>query len=59
MIITLSIGLSSLASFHSLTHALFKALLFMCAGDVTHITLGKPLGKHFFEKNGRIHTDGF
>ena len=30
----ISISLSSLAFFHLLTHALFKALLFMCAGGV-------------------------
>lgn len=32
----LSIGIASLAFFHLLTHALFKALLFMCAGVVIH-----------------------
>ena len=37
MIIIISIGLSSLVFFfHLLTHALFKALLFMCAGGVIH-----------------------
>jgi NADH-ubiquinone oxidoreductase chain 5 len=36
MIITISIGLSGLAFFQLLTHALFKALLFMCAGGVIH-----------------------
>jgi len=36
MIITISIGLSRLAFFHLLTHALFKALLFICAGGVIH-----------------------
>nr|ABN10490.1 NADH dehydrogenase subunit 5 [Reticulitermes virginicus] len=36
MIMTVSVGLSSLAFFHLLTHALFKALLFMCAGGVIH-----------------------
>nr|YP_009351606.1 NADH dehydrogenase subunit 5 [Hirtitermes hirtiventris]AQP30056.1 NADH dehydrogenase subunit 5 [Hirtitermes hirtiventris] len=36
MIMTISIGLSNLAFFHLLTHALFKALLFMCAGGVIH-----------------------
>lgn len=33
----LAIGFASLAFFHLLTHALFKALLFMCAGVVIHI----------------------
>jgi len=36
MIINISIGLSSLAFIHLLTHALFKALLFMCAEGVIH-----------------------
>jgi len=36
IIITIYIGLSSLAFFHLLTHALFKALLFMCARRVIH-----------------------
>jgi NADH-ubiquinone oxidoreductase chain 4 len=36
IIITISIGLSGLAFFHLLTHALFKALLFICAGGVIH-----------------------
>nr|WHM51648.1 NADH dehydrogenase subunit 5 [Cahuallitermes intermedius] len=36
MIMTISIGLSGLAFFHLLTHALFSALLFMCAGGVIH-----------------------
>jgi len=36
IIITISIGLSSLAFFHLLTHALFTALLFVCAGGVIH-----------------------
>jgi NADH-ubiquinone oxidoreductase chain 5 len=36
IIITISIGLPGLALFHLLTHALFKALLFMCAGGVIH-----------------------
>ena len=36
MIIIISIGLSSLAFFRLLTRALFKALLFMCAGGIIH-----------------------
>nr|ALO77468.1 NADH deshydrogenase subunit 5 [Gyrinidae sp. GENSP01] len=36
MMSILSMGNSNLAFFHLLTHALFKALLFMCAGSVIH-----------------------
>nr|QTX96604.1 NADH dehydrogenase subunit 5 [Macrobrachium rosenbergii]QTX96617.1 NADH dehydrogenase subunit 5 [Macrobrachium rosenbergii]UPO69326.1 NADH dehydrogenase subunit 5 [Macrobrachium rosenbergii]UVU21267.1 NADH dehydrogenase subunit 5 [Macrobrachium rosenbergii] len=36
MITILSLGWSTLAFFHLLTHALFKALLFMCAGSIIH-----------------------
>jgi NADH-ubiquinone oxidoreductase chain 5 len=36
MIVTFYFGLSSSAFFHLLTHALFKALLFMYAGGVIH-----------------------
>nr|QXJ80379.1 NADH dehydrogenase subunit 5 [Homogryllacris parcibrevipenna] len=36
MMSILSIGYYSLAFFHLLTHALFKALLFMCAGAIIH-----------------------
>nr|YP_010759067.1 NADH dehydrogenase subunit 5 [Oedipoda miniata]WEX31977.1 NADH dehydrogenase subunit 5 [Oedipoda miniata] len=36
MVSILSMGYSDLAFFHLLTHALFKALLFMCAGSMIH-----------------------
>nr|YP_010049245.1 NADH dehydrogenase subunit 5 [Promethis valgipes]QPL15580.1 NADH dehydrogenase subunit 5 [Promethis valgipes] len=36
MMMILSLGSYKLAFFHLLTHALFKALLFMCAGNVIH-----------------------
>nr|YP_004934865.1 NADH dehydrogenase subunit 5 [Paracladura trichoptera]AET13116.1 NADH dehydrogenase subunit 5 [Paracladura trichoptera] len=36
MISILAMGLPNLAFFHLLTHALFKALLFMCAGSIIH-----------------------
>nr|YP_010981237.1 NADH dehydrogenase subunit 5 [Mylabris sibirica]WOE90367.1 NADH dehydrogenase subunit 5 [Mylabris sibirica] len=36
MMMILSLGGYKLAFFHLLTHALFKALLFMCAGNVIH-----------------------
>nr|WGO58049.1 NADH dehydrogenase subunit 5 [Rhabdoblatta incisa] len=36
MMSILSMGFANLAFFHLLTHALFKALLFMCAGVIIH-----------------------
>nr|YP_009112538.1 NADH dehydrogenase subunit 5 [Paranephrops planifrons]CEK40188.1 NADH dehydrogenase subunit 5 [Paranephrops planifrons] len=40
MMSILSLGFSDLAFFHLLTHALFKALLFMCAGLIIHSVSG-------------------
>nr|YP_009050421.1 NADH dehydrogenase subunit 5 [Lobocla bifasciata]AIC37416.1 NADH dehydrogenase subunit 5 [Lobocla bifasciata] len=37
MMSILMMGFSSLAFFHLLTHAMFKALLFMCAGMIIHM----------------------
>nr|YP_009053743.1 NADH dehydrogenase subunit 5 [Parnassius apollo]AHC98641.1 NADH dehydrogenase subunit 5 [Parnassius apollo] len=41
MMSILSMGLPELAFFHLLTHAMFKALLFMCAGVIIQMTNGK------------------
>nr|YP_009491515.1 NADH dehydrogenase subunit 5 [Pidorus atratus]AWI14401.1 NADH dehydrogenase subunit 5 [Pidorus atratus] len=37
MMSILGMGMSDLAFFHLLTHAMFKALLFMCAGMIIHM----------------------
>nr|YP_009764320.1 NADH dehydrogenase subunit 5 [Pyralis farinalis]QIS91159.1 NADH dehydrogenase subunit 5 [Pyralis farinalis] len=37
MMSVLSMGMPDLAFFHLLTHAMFKALLFMCAGVIIHM----------------------
>nr|AII02386.1 NADH dehydrogenase subunit 5 [Lacosoma valva] len=37
MMSILSMGFPNLAFFHLLTHAMFKALLFMCAGSIIHM----------------------
>nr|YP_009825445.1 NADH dehydrogenase subunit 5 [Rachelia extrusa]QIU83260.1 NADH dehydrogenase subunit 5 [Rachelia extrusa] len=37
MMSILSMGLSDMAFYHLLTHAMFKALLFMCAGVIIHM----------------------
>nr|AYN59518.1 NADH dehydrogenase subunit 5 [Ornithodoros turicata] len=40
MMLILSLGETDLAFFHLLTHALFKAMLFLCAGFMIHSSLG-------------------
>ena len=37
MIVRIGLGAPTLAFFHLITHALFKALLFLCAGTLIHI----------------------
>lgn len=39
IIISLGLGYPLFALFHLLTHALFKALLFLCAGTIIHLHL--------------------
>lgn len=41
IVIRLGLGQVYLAFFHLLTHASFKALLFMCSGDFIHCSLGE------------------
>jgi NADH-ubiquinone oxidoreductase chain 5 len=38
IIASIALGMPTLALFHLITHALFKALLFMCAGRLIHLT---------------------
>nr|YP_010045999.1 NADH dehydrogenase subunit 5 [Dermanyssus gallinae]QPG86045.1 NADH dehydrogenase subunit 5 [Dermanyssus gallinae] len=40
MMLILSVGMMDMAYFHLLTHALFKALLFMCSGIIIHNMMG-------------------
>nr|AYQ22940.1 NADH dehydrogenase subunit 5 [Orthione mesoamericana] len=40
MFVSLGLGLTLISFFHLLTHATFKALLFMCSGEVIHESLG-------------------
>lgn len=40
IILTISVGIVDLCVFHLVTHALFKALIFMCAGGIIHLRGG-------------------
>nr|YP_009536366.1 NADH dehydrogenase subunit 5 [Ornithodoros hermsi]AYN50644.1 NADH dehydrogenase subunit 5 [Ornithodoros hermsi] len=52
MMVSLSLGMTELAFFHLLTHAVFKAMLFLCAGFMIHKSLGSQdirfMGIFFF-----------
>nr|CAB0049849.1 NADH dehydrogenase subunit 5 [Sepia pharaonis] len=41
MMMSLSLGMPMLALFHLYTHAMFKALLFICGGNIIHLFEGK------------------
>nr|AHF21620.1 NADH dehydrogenase subunit 5 [Argas sp. SpringbokSA-QMS95171] len=40
MMLVLSVGMMNLSFFHLLTHAVFKAMLFLCAGIMIHNNMG-------------------
>lgn len=46
MIIILSLGFYEIAFFHLITHAMFKAILFLCAGVVIHCRQGSQDIRH-------------
>nr|ADE08057.1 NADH dehydrogenase subunit 5 [Cristaria plicata] len=45
MMFTVGIGFPLIAVFHLFTHALFKALLFLCAGSIIHSTMDTQDGR--------------
>nr|YP_009113496.1 NADH dehydrogenase subunit 5 [Lamprotula coreana]AFL93227.1 NADH dehydrogenase subunit 5 [Lamprotula coreana] len=45
MMFTVGVGFPIIAVFHLFTHALFKALLFLCAGSIIHSTLDTQDGR--------------
>ena len=57
MIMTVSVALSGMAFFHLLTRALFRALLFMCAGGVIH-SIGDSKDIRFIGDSQDIHSIG-
>ncbi len=54
MVAALGIGAYVAATFHLITHAFFKALLFMAAGAVIH---GMEHGEHHVHEHGHGHGD--
>lgn len=54
MMAALGIGAYVAAAFHLITHAFFKALLFMAAGSVIH---GMEHGEHHVHEHGDEHDD--
>nr|YP_009645763.1 NADH dehydrogenase subunit 5 [Pseudocuneopsis capitata]QBS54488.1 NADH dehydrogenase subunit 5 [Pseudocuneopsis capitata] len=45
MMFTVGVGFPVIAVFHLFTHALFKALLFLCAGSIIHATMDSQDGR--------------
>nr|YP_004327752.1 NADH dehydrogenase subunit 5 [Unio pictorum]ADE18135.1 NADH dehydrogenase subunit 5 [Unio pictorum]ADE18148.1 NADH dehydrogenase subunit 5 [Unio pictorum]ADE18161.1 NADH dehydrogenase subunit 5 [Unio pictorum]ADE18174.1 NADH dehydrogenase subunit 5 [Unio pictorum]ADE18187.1 NADH dehydrogenase subunit 5 [Unio pictorum] len=45
MMFTVGVGFPIIAVFHLFTHALFKALLFLCAGSIIHSTMDTQDGR--------------
>nr|YP_011014035.1 NADH dehydrogenase subunit 5 [Unio gontierii]WQA10116.1 NADH dehydrogenase subunit 5 [Unio gontierii] len=45
MMFTVGVGFPVIAVFHLFTHALFKALLFLCAGSIIHSTMDTQDGR--------------
>nr|AQM37855.1 NADH dehydrogenase subunit 5 [Unio tumidus] len=45
MMFTVGVGFPIIAVFHLFTHALFKALLFLCAGSIIHSTMDNQDGR--------------
>nr|YP_010454095.1 NADH dehydrogenase subunit 5 [Eumandya parva]QXJ42072.1 NADH dehydrogenase subunit 5 [Eumandya parva] len=46
MMMSLSLGMPMMALFHLYTHAMFKALLFMCGGNIIHCFMGSQDMRH-------------
>lgn len=55
IILILSVGFPQVAFFHLLIHALFKALLFICAGSIIH----RGTGVQDLRKIGNMGVDSF
>jgi NADH-quinone oxidoreductase subunit L len=56
MFAALGVGAYIAATFHLLTHAFFKALLFMSSGSVIH---GMEHGEHHLHEHGHHEVEGF
>ena len=55
MVAAVGVGAYSAAMFHMVTHAFFKALLFLGSGSVIH---GMEHGQHHVHEHGHAHGQG-